>query len=97
MTDRPALHRPAILFGLISASTRVGNASDESLGSVTGITLRDVTVDGPSVGNFIAGFSANRRISDVRFERLRVNGTLVTSAAAMGLELGPFTSNVTFG
>jgi hypothetical protein len=77
------------------------NASDANLGSISGITLRDVTMDGPSVGlhgghNFIDGFSADRQISDVRFEGLRINGTLVTSAAAMGLELGPFVRNVTF-
>lgn len=79
-----------------------GNATDATVGSVSSLLLRDVTVDGPSVGlnggrNFIAGFSANRQISDVRFERLKINGTLITSAAAMALELGPFVENVTFG
>ena len=77
------------------------NATDDNLGSVRGITLRDVTVDGVSVGlhgghNFIRGFSARRQISDVHFERLRINGSMVTSADAMGLDLGPFVSNVTF-
>ena len=46
--------------------------------------------------NFIKGFSAERQISDVRFEGLRINGSLITSAAAMGLEIGPFVSNVAF-
>jgi hypothetical protein len=76
-------------------------ASDATLGSISGIHLRDVTVDGPSVGlhgghNFIDGFSARRQIANVWFERLRINGTLVGAAADMGLELGPFVSNVTF-
>ena len=78
------------------------NASDANLGSVSGITLRDVTMDGPSLGlhggrNFIRGFSESRQIADVRFERLRINGSLVGSAAAMGLKLGPYVSNVSFG
>ena len=77
------------------------NASDANLGSISGITLRDVTMDGPSIGlygghNFLEGFSVDRQISDVRFEGLRINGTWITSAAAMGLEIGPFVSNVTF-
>ena len=80
---------------------RAGNASDTTLGSVSGITLRDITMDGPSTGlsggsNFIVGFSANRQVSNVRFERVMINGTLVNSAAAMGLELGPYVSNITF-
>ena len=77
------------------------NASDANLGSVRGITLRDVTMDGPSVGlhggsNFISGFSPLRQISDVRFERLNINGQVATSAADMNLDVGPFVSNLTF-
>ena len=77
------------------------NATNDNLGSVSGITLRDVTVDGVSVGlngghNFIRGFSPKRKISNVHFERLSINGTVVTSAASMGLDVGPFVSNVTF-
>ena len=46
------------------------NASDANLGSVSGITLRDVTMDGPSTGlhggpNFIRGFSENRQIASL--------------------------------
>ena len=40
--------------------------------------------------------SVNRQIADVRFERVRINGTVVASAKDMALEIGPFVSNVTF-
>ena len=78
-----------------------GDATNSNLGSVRGITMRDITMDEPSVGlfggrNFIRGFSEYRQISNVRIERLKINGTYMLSAEAMGLEVGPFASNVTF-
>jgi hypothetical protein len=77
------------------------DATNANLGSVSGITMRDITMDGPSVGlnggrNFIRGFSMQRQISNVRIERLKINGTYMLSAEAMGLEVGPFASNLTF-
>jgi len=74
---------------------------DAHVGSLRDVRLEQVYLPGPSIGlhggrNFIRGYDANRTISNVSFHCVRAGSTWVTSAVQLDLDIGPFSSNITF-
>ncbi|MBL9215684.1 MAG: hypothetical protein JNG83_09435 [Opitutaceae bacterium] len=67
------------------------------VGLIRDVLIRDLTVDDPGPNpSRIAGFAADHAAAGIRFERLTIAGRVRTSAADAGIELGPYTQDVTF-
>ena len=68
-------------------------SSDPEAGSVRGVVFRDIDVK-PKVGSRVAGYDAEHTAEGIRFERFRVDGKTARSAEEAGIEIRPFTSDV---
>jgi hypothetical protein len=63
--------------------------------AIDDVLFRDLTVP-PGAVSSIGGYGAAQGVTDVLFESLRRDGTVVASASAGGVEIQPFASGVAF-
>jgi len=83
------------LFVIIIRPTRV--SSDDQVGTVHGVTLKDIFVTGkPVPESSLTGFDAQHDVRDVSIENLRFNGRPATSAEAAHIKLNGFAAPVHF-
>ena len=68
-------------------------SSDSEAGSIRDVVFRDIDVN-PVVGSRIAGFDAEHTAKSIRFERFRVGGKTARTPEEAGIEVLPFTSDV---
>jgi hypothetical protein len=69
---------------------------DAGLGSINGITFRNISLQGISTKNFIEGFDAEHQIENITFENLKINGKVITNASEMNLRTNEFVQNLRF-
>ena len=88
---------PWRLFHLTIATNEF--AKSASLDRISNLLFRNITVTGPAqkMPNLIKGWDAERKISDITFENVRVNGRPWTSAQEANFQLdATTTSNIQF-
>lgn len=74
-----------------------GAATEAEVGVIEDLTFRNITVTGDlTEDSYINGLDANRKISDVKFQNLNINGNYIESASEGNITIGPYTDNITF-
>jgi hypothetical protein len=69
---------------------------DAGLGSINGITFRNISLQGICTTNFIEGFDVEHQIENITFENLKINGKVITNASEMNLRTNEFVQNLRF-
>ena len=71
---------------------------DEAQGHIKGVTFKDITVTGKSMPAIkLSGCDDRHLIEDVRFENLRVQGSLMRDAATARVETNAYVRGLVFG
>lgn len=63
---------------------------------IENVTIRNLSYDGAPKLSEISGYAPDRPVRGVRFENLRINGTLILSPAAGGIRIGDHAGDVAF-
>lgn len=79
-------------------SVQNGNAyhGRSAFGGIDGFFLKNITIDGTTTGNVIAGYDSNAKVSNVTFENLKINGSYVYSEGEANLTMNQYTSGISF-
>ncbi len=82
-------------LGLQLMKTQYSNAGS-NYGSLDNVYFKNIKIDGPSSSNFIHGYDATHKVTNITFDNLSINGQICETTAAANMTTNGFTENINF-
>ncbi len=82
-------------LGLQLMKTQYSNAGS-SYGSLDNVYFKNIQIDGPSSSNFISGYDATHKVSNIIFDNLSINGQVCETTTAANITTNAFAENISF-